>query len=231
MGIATSGDKLNSVIVPSSSELERSSKTRAINAPRKYQRRTISEETPYRMLVTPSPTSVPFDFENIPKDKKPTSPPSPSSMVLSNTPMSKVLPITNTMQDGNANKRDSSNNEENPQQLVFTWKYGGQSVLLAGTFNNWSEKLPMQESHGDFTCIQSLQPGLYYYRYIVDGKWQTDPTVPMVADANGEYSNVVEVGLQEEASFLNTKGNLCFIPFSQVFLRLLSTIINYLIIN
>lgn len=46
----------------------------------------------------------------------------------------------------------------------------------------------MNESHGDFTVIQSLPPGVHYYRFIVDGKWQTDPGLPVVTDAEGEVS-------------------------------------------
>jgi len=86
----------------------------------------------------------------------------------------------------------SSQENQMDTPMVFTWKHGGNSVYLAGTFNNWVEKIPMHLSHGDFTCIQTLPPGIYIYRYIIDGKWQIDPEQPTKTE-NGELSNVIEV--------------------------------------
>ncbi|PRP85486.1 5'-AMP-activated protein kinase subunit beta-2 [Planoprotostelium fungivorum] len=83
--------------------------------------------------------------------------------------------------------------EDNKLPTVFSWKHGGQSIYLSGTFNNWRERIPMQESHGDFTVIQSLPPGIHYYRFIVDGKWQTDPGQPVITDADGEVNNIIEI--------------------------------------
>jgi 5'-AMP-activated protein kinase regulatory beta subunit len=56
----------------------------------------------------------------------------------------------------------------------------------------------MRQSHNDFTVIQTLPPGLYHYRFVVDGKWQTDPSQPMITDANGEVNNVIEVKEQKK---------------------------------
>jgi 5'-AMP-activated protein kinase regulatory beta subunit len=65
----------------------------------------------------------------------------------------------------------------------------------------------MQDSHGDFTVIQNLPPGVYYYRYIVDGKWQTDPGLPMVTDENGEVNNMIEIKHPKQDSSLLLSGN------------------------
>jgi len=81
---------------------------------------------------------------------------------------------------------------------VFNWNHGGQEVYLIGTFTNWQEKITMRQSHNDFTCIQGLPPGLYHYRYIVDGKWQTDPSQPMETDSNGEVNNIIEIKAQKK---------------------------------
>lgn len=49
-------------------------------------------------------------------------------------------------------------------------------VFLSGTFNNWSTmELPMERiATGWQACIQ-LAPGKYLYKFIVDGRWMTDP--------------------------------------------------------
>eukprot|EP01114_Cavostelium_apophysatum_P017488 TRINITY_DN5208_c0_g1_i1.p1 TRINITY_DN5208_c0_g1~~TRINITY_DN5208_c0_g1_i1.p1 ORF type:complete len:341 (+),score=69.27 TRINITY_DN5208_c0_g1_i1:151-1173(+) len=89
---------------------------------------------------------------------------------------------------------------------VFSWKHGGKAVYLAGTFNEWQEKIPLRESHGDFSCIQNLPPGVHYYRFIVDGKWQTDPSQPIITDANGEKSNLIDINVPKKEDSLLTQN-------------------------
>jgi hypothetical protein len=51
----------------------------------------------------------------------------------------------------------------------------------------------MHSSHGDFTTILQLPPGAYQYKFIVDGKWQVDPSQKTVLDPTGQVNNVLEV--------------------------------------
>ena len=70
-------------------------------------------------------------------------------------------------------------------------------VLIAGDFNNWTpESTPMVKTAGPGTWTMSLplRPGRYRYRFIVDGKWVTDPNNKYVeANQFGELNNIVEV--------------------------------------
>ena len=71
-------------------------------------------------------------------------------------------------------------------------------VLIAGDFNNWTpESTPMvrtQTGRGAWTMSLPLRPGRYRYRFIVDGKWVTDPNNKYVeANQFGELNNIVEV--------------------------------------
>jgi len=100
---------------------------------------------------------------------------------------------------------ESSLQETAQFPTVFSWNHGGQDVYLIGTFTNWKEKISMKQSHNDFTCIQTLEPGTYYYRYIVDGKWQTDPSQPMITDMNGEVNNVIEIKEQKKEDTIFAK--------------------------
>jgi 1,4-alpha-glucan branching enzyme len=52
----------------------------------------------------------------------------------------------------------------------------GSKVFLTGTFNNWSEiKKPLKETaDGQFAGYLLLQPGVYEYKFIVDGEWRVD---------------------------------------------------------
>jgi 1,4-alpha-glucan branching enzyme len=55
------------------------------------------------------------------------------------------------------------------------------SVQLLGDFTNWEEEpIPLQkEGEGVWRAILQLKPGIYHYRFLVDGQWQNDPTCPL----------------------------------------------------
>jgi len=49
-------------------------------------------------------------------------------------------------------------------------------VQLAGDFNSWvAEGSEMEFSNGVWKKILALTPGRYRYRYVVDGRWVSDP--------------------------------------------------------
>jgi 1,4-alpha-glucan branching enzyme len=54
------------------------------------------------------------------------------------------------------------------------------AVYLAGDFNEWDIKAtPMEkDSSGCWQAEVDLAPGVYEYRYYVDGAWQDDPEAP-----------------------------------------------------
>lgn len=98
---------------------------------------------------------------------------------------------------------------------VFSWTHGGKNVYVAGNFNSWKEKIQMRQSHNDFTVIQTLPPGIYHYRFVVDGKWQTDPNQPTFTDSNGEISNVIEVKEQKKEDTIFHKKCKNFVSFRE----------------
>jgi 1,4-alpha-glucan branching enzyme len=51
-----------------------------------------------------------------------------------------------------------------------------ESVILSGSFNNWSTLgTPMQKSDSGWVVSQRLIAGKHLYKFIVNGKWMTDP--------------------------------------------------------
>jgi 1,4-alpha-glucan branching enzyme len=49
-------------------------------------------------------------------------------------------------------------------------------VILSGSFNNWSESaLAMQRTDSGWVANVKTGPGKYWYKFIVDGRWMTDP--------------------------------------------------------
>jgi chromosome partitioning protein len=71
-----------------------------------------------------------------------------------------------------------------------------QSVHLAGDFNNWytDESCRMQKINGRWETSVKLKPGMYQYRFIVDGEWKHDPENPRkVENAFGDSNSIIEV--------------------------------------
>jgi hypothetical protein len=71
-------------------------------------------------------------------------------------------------------------------------------VVLTGSFNNWSQsQLVFGRESGEWVCRVDLDPGVYQYKFIVDGNWLLDPSNPeTVEDEAGNLNNVLEVKRQ-----------------------------------
>jgi hypothetical protein len=83
-------------------------------------------------------------------------------------------------------------------EVVFSAHFArAKKVLIAGDFNNWSPmSTPMVNvgKPGEWRMTLPLHPGRYRYRFVVDGKWMTDPNNKYVeVNQFGELNNVVEV--------------------------------------
>ncbi|HEY0172432.1 MAG TPA: DUF3471 domain-containing protein [Pyrinomonadaceae bacterium] len=68
-------------------------------------------------------------------------------------------------------------------------------VVLTGTFNNWHQsQLVFGREEGGWVCRVDLDPGVYRYKFVVDGDWLLDPSNPDTAeDEAGNVNNVLEV--------------------------------------
>ncbi|CAL5032358.1 unnamed protein product [Urochloa decumbens] len=74
----------------------------------------------------------------------------------------------------------------------FSWPYGGLSAAFCGNFTGWTE-YPMARVGNEFQVVFDLPPGVYQYRFLVDGVWRCDDTKPFVRDEYGLISNEVLV--------------------------------------
>jgi 1,4-alpha-glucan branching enzyme len=56
---------------------------------------------------------------------------------------------------------------------------GAERVQLAGDFNGWDlAGGDMSPAGRIWKTVVPLEPGRYRYRYVVDGRWQSDPLNP-----------------------------------------------------
>ena len=73
------------------------------------------------------------------------------------------------------------------------------NIFLAGNFNNWDmNSHPLKKgAKGIWKASASLMPGVYEYRFLVDGEWQNDPNCTVcVPDSYGSENCVLT--LEEE---------------------------------
>lgn len=101
------------------------------------------------------------------------------------------------------NKNDGFNSILNLGETVqFKLKghNGAKSVYVAGDFNDWKpNELRLEKIQGTWTLPMVLTAGNYGYKFIVDGKWITDPL-------NSNYA----VEKHETNSFLSVKPTHTF---------------------
>ena len=78
------------------------------------------------------------------------------------------------------------------------------TVLLVGDFTNWCEKpIEMKKKGNEFVVVVSLTKGDYRYkyeimidvmlRYLVDGRWCTNPLLTIYNDENHNENHIVSV--------------------------------------
>ncbi len=84
------------------------------------------------------------------------------------------------------------------EDVIFAARFeNARHVLIAGDFNNWMPAVtPMQTANrpGEWRMQLPLSPGRYRYRFVVDGRWVTDPNNKHVeVNQFGELNNVFEV--------------------------------------
>ena len=67
-------------------------------------------------------------------------------------------------------------------------------VEVEGSFDNWQSRQALHRSgNREFAIVKMLPPGVYQYKFIVDGEWKYAPDQPAMYDEMGNVNNVLEV--------------------------------------
>jgi chromosome partitioning protein len=94
------------------------------------------------------------------------------------------------------------NNSDVRQKVTLRlFGYAARDVQIAGDFNDWTpDRGVITRTVGDdVEKILMLAPGIYQYRYIVDGVWQEDPSNPeQVPNFSGGFNSILHVEEQHE---------------------------------
>lgn len=87
------------------------------------------------------------------------------------------------------------------QSVPVTFYYTPQvnnfsTVRISGSFDNWSTTNPYYLMHKDsadnqYSITLNLLPGVYQYKFLVDGSWYWDPNNPVLVDPVYQNSQIV----------------------------------------
>ncbi len=71
----------------------------------------------------------------------------------------------------------------------------GQVVCVAGSFNDWEPcKQLLEKENGVYRGTMMLAPGVYEYKYVIDGDWRLDEINPnFAANDFGTLNSVLVV--------------------------------------
>ena len=73
----------------------------------------------------------------------------------------------------------------------------GKTVYLAGSFNQWNpagKKMLDKTGDGLYTAALKLAPGVYEYKFVIDGTWCADPEcADWVQNDHGTLNSVITV--------------------------------------
>lgn len=97
----------------------------------------------------------------------------------------------------NAQREENFSVEDNTYVVIRFYAPKARYVFIAGSFNNWSTNTTECYSAGDgwWEAYLELSPGVYQYKFVVDGKdWFVDPNAPaFVDDGFGGKNGIFEV--------------------------------------
>lgn len=74
--------------------------------------------------------------------------------------------------------------------VAVNWTQGGSVVEVEGSFDNWQSRQALHRSgNREFAIVKMLPPGVYQYKFIVDGEWRHDENQAFIQDPLGNVNN------------------------------------------
>lgn len=88
-----------------------------------------------------------------------------------------------------------TNYDEVPSVLsMFEWNGGGRNVFLTGSWDNYTEKIPMESVQpGRFRVVVQVPQERLEFKFVVDGREKYNPDYPTVHTEEGERVNVKHI--------------------------------------
>lgn len=133
-----------------------------------------------------------------------TPPESPSSSARSPlmfSPQVPLLPIstgsggpTSIYSQGYGSQNHAREDRQHGIPTIIQWTHGGNEVYIEGSWDNWQNRVRLQKAgKSDFTILKLLPPGVYQFRFLVDGTFRYSPDLPCTQDERGLIKNILDL--------------------------------------
>lgn len=90
-------------------------------------------------------------------------------------------------------------------KVIFNWPYGGNDVLLYGSFTNWNACYKLDNSR---SIELDLDPGVYEYKFMIDNEWMYDMAKPHITNNFLSRNNIIRVNENDGIDIVSI-GDLC----------------------
>merc|ERR1719428_1047684 len=94
-------------------------------------------------------------------------------------------------------KKMMKKNKMSMTEKTFVWKYGGQSVKILASFNEWIEIPMIRQMDGTYVFTALVPSGTHEYLFVVDGNYFFDMEFSSTPNPFGGFNNVVDVKVIE----------------------------------
>lgn len=110
----------------------------------------------------------------------------------------RVAPDTEAeeLQVGNSRNGTETRSDDVLIPTIFRWPrhIPCERVALKGSFDDWRDEYPLRRcmSGGDWSCAIDLPQsiGKVHFKFVVDGRYMTSPSEPIVNETSGTYNNM-----------------------------------------
>ena len=82
------------------------------------------------------------------------------------------------------------------------------SVMLAGTFNDWKPEQMDKSDNGGFVYLLRVPSGRHEFKFVVDGNWVHDESQDFDKNEMGSFNNVINVIASPPPPSPTVKGSI-----------------------
>ena len=79
------------------------------------------------------------------------------------------------------------------KMYIFEIKSDAKEVMLKGSWDGWKGEKMKKNKKGVFTKRKKLNPGIYEFGYLIDGKWMADESCNTTPSPFGSENSILEV--------------------------------------
>jgi len=93
----------------------------------------------------------------------------------------------------------TKNNMRSYQVMKIVDKFNANSVKIKGSWDNWSQEIPLKKVRNNFTGSEDffvalkIPSGTYHFKFFVDERWVTSPTYPLSKGSRELENNILIV--------------------------------------